>query len=208
MNKNKHIAKCILAALLLCNAATSFSQVGINTLIPRKTLEVAGDVHFTEDLKIGVYNPVTDSDTHTFLIQNATNELETLDVSNPTTEALGYIQEYIIENPNGDWVYEFDTGIDATDYVVISISAHFSDEIKMQSSYRDDSSIPYTSTFIFNGTWHITADYPRAGPDAGIIGSWNIKTLIFSRDLSKQFGTINIPMSESTTGSATTPIID
>ncbi len=204
----KYIHQCLFVTILFCNIAISFSQVGINTITPRKTLEVAGDMYVSEDLEIGVYNPLTDSDTHTFLIQNASDEIETLDVSNPTTEALGYIQEYIIENPNGDWVYEFDTGIDATDYVVISISSHFSDEIKMQSSYRDDSSIPYTSTFIFNGTWYITADYPRAGPAAGVNGSWNVKTLIFSRDLSKQFGTVNIPMTESTTGSATTPIID
>jgi len=201
----------LFSIIFLCLTSTVFSQIGINTTTPRKTLEVGGDVQISNNINIGLIKPLKDNDTSTFLIQDNDNSIKSLDVSNPTGAALGYIQEYIITNPNLDWVRDFDTGIDASEFVLITISAFFDKELKISTSTNavDNSSMPYTAPFIKNGTWHIIADYPMvANKDTSAIGTWTIQTLIFSKDLSKQFGTLNIPMANATTGSALAPIVD
>lgn len=209
--KTYNIQNLLLFTFFLYSSFTLFSQVGINTKNARKTLEVAGDMIISGGVDIGTYNPLKDSDTSSFLIQESNNTIKSLDVSNPTGVALAYIQEYIIVNPNLDWVKDFDTGIDATDYVLIITSASFDQELKLVTAAgaEDNASLPFSSTFIKFGTWHIVADYPQAAnSDVNAIGTWTIGTLIFSSDVSKQFGSIDIPMSNASTGSASTPVID
>jgi hypothetical protein len=194
--------------MLLCIATLSFSQVGINTTEPRKTLEVGGDMRISEDIDIGIINALSNEDAATFLIQNNQNNIQVLDVSNPTGAALGYIQEYVIVNANLDWVLNFNTQINAAEFDLISISAYYDKELVL-SSASENFSLPYTAAFIQNGTWRIIADFPQAAnQDTNAIGTWRISTLIFSKDLSKQFGVIEIPMGNQTTGSATLPIIN
>ena len=212
MNTCKTNFRSFLLIALLANISIVFSQVGINTTSPRKTLEVAGDMKISNDIEIGTMDPLLDANVSSFLIQDATNSVKSLDVSNPTGVALAYIQEYYIVNPNLDWVKNFDTGIDASDYVVIATSASYDLELDLTDSGtgpEKNASLPYTSTFVDGGTWRIKADYPQAANvDEAAIGTWTITTLIFSSDVSKQFGTIDIPMSNTSTGTAITPIID
>lgn len=206
--------KLPLACLVVILQIVSFqlvAQVGINTPNPRATLEVAGDALISGGIEIGSYDTLSDNDISTFLIQEGDNSLKSLNVSNPTGVALAYIQEYIIEDPNLDWVKDFDTGIDATDYVVIVTSASFNQELDLTNNpgAENNSSIPFASAFISNGTWHIVADYPQAANlDESAMGIWTVGTLIFSNDVSKQFGTIPIPMANTTIGAASSPIID
>lgn len=202
-----------LIATLFVNISVTISQnVGINTTTPRKTLEVAGDMVISSTIDIGVYNQLEDGDTSTFLVQRSTDRLAALNVSKPTGIALAYIQEYFIENPNLDWIKNFETGVDATDYVMIVTSASFDQELDLSNNGNgpeNNASLPYATTFVENGTWHIKADYPQAANvDETAIGTWTITTLIFSGDMSKQFGSISIPMSNTSSGSALTPIID
>lgn len=186
-----------------------YSQVGINTTNPRKTLEVGGNVKISDFLTIKEIHALKDDDTSTFLIQDNFNYISIMDVSNPTGAALGYIQEYLIVNPDLDWVLDFDTKVNADQYVLNIISANFDRELIMNTSNGMNSSIPYSSAFIRNNTWHIIADYPVANNKyKSEIGTWTITTLIYSKDLSKQFGTVNIPMNNKTTGSASAPIIN
>jgi len=190
---------------------SGYSQVGINTDSPRTKLEIAGDMKISNDLDIGTIDVMDQSDTSTFLIQDIDNSIKTLDVSNPTGAALGYVQDYIITNPNLDWIKEFDTGVDANDYVMIVISASYDQEIVMAASpvdVKDKSSAPYATTFVKDNRWHIRADYPKSASIPSVIGTWTIQTLIFSSDLSKQFGTVNVPMASSSSGSALNPILD
>ena len=165
----------------------------------------------SNSVEIGDYSGLNDADASTFLIQETNNSIKSLDVSNPTGVALAYIQEYVIEDPNLDWVKDFDTGIDAVDYVVIVTSASFNQELDLTNSAgaADNASIPFSSAFIKNGTWHLVADYPQAANiDETAMGIWTISTLIFSNDVSKQYGTIGVPMSGNSTGSAVSPIIN
>ncbi|WP_416441887.1 hypothetical protein ACH3O9_15080 [Leeuwenhoekiella sp. A16] len=184
---------------------TLVAQVGIGTETPRTKLEVAGDMKIVADIAIGTINKITDDDSSTFLIQDDTDKIKALDVSHPTGAALGYIQEYIIRNPNEDWILNFDTGVNANNFVLNTISAYYDRELDIGS----ESSIPYTSAYISGGTWHIIADFPSANNlNGNEIGTWTITTLIYSQDLSKQFGSIVIPMAGGTTGTATNPVIN
>lgn len=187
---------------------TAFSQtdgVGIGTTQPRAKLEVAGDARLSEGISIGIIDNLEDNDTSTFLIQEQSNKIKTLDVSNPTGAALGYIQVYEIYNPNEDWVLDFDTRVNANDFVLNAISASYDRELDMGFN----STIPYYSAFISNGTWHITADFPEANNrNPAELGTWTVTCLIYSKDLSKQFGRVEIPMAGNTTGAAANPIVD
>lgn len=198
-----------ISVFCICPLFSAYSQIGINTTNPRETLEVGGDMKISESILVKTIAPLNDTDTSTFLIQDENDFIKTLDVSNPTGAALGYIQEYEIVNPNLDWVLDFDTRVDADQYVLNTISANFNRELKMNTSGGTNSSIPYTSAYIKNGTWHIIADYPSANnKDEAEEGTWTITTLIYSKDLSKQFGTVDIPMNNTSTGEALTPIIN
>ena len=204
-------APAILVCLLLSMTNYSFGQVGINTDSPRKALEVAGDMNVTGNVTITNYNGLVDSDSSTFLLQETDDSIKSIDVSNPTGAALGYIQEYEIVNPNKDWVKDFDTGIDATDFVLLVISAVYDKDLVIDNNgkERDNFSLPYTATFIEGGTWHIIADYPMvANISNQDDGTWLITTFIIYKDLAKQFGIETVPMSGATTGSAASPIID
>ena len=189
----------------------SAQSVGINTTTPRTTLEVAGDTQVTGTIEISNYDSLKDGESSTFLVQEGDGSVKSLNVSNPTGVALAYIQEYVIEECNLDWIKEFDTGINSSEYVVIVTSASFDQELDLSNNpgIEGNFSFPYAAAYIQNGTWHLVADYPQAANlDKSVDGTWIIKTLIFSNDVSKQFGSITIPMSNGTTGSATSPIID
>ncbi len=199
----------LVVVLALFSSQILYAQVGIGTTTARKTLEVAGNAIISGNVDIGTFNPMADGDSSTFLIQESDNSIKSLDVSNPTNSALGYIQEYVITNMDEDWVREFDTGIDASQYVLIVTSASFDQELDLTENNDAplNSSLPYTATFVKAGTWRIIADYPMAANPAGI-GTWTLKTLIFSNDLSKQFGTEVVDMNDGTTGAATSPIVN
>jgi hypothetical protein len=200
-------SKSYFLVLFLAVATSLAAQngVGIGTTTPRKTLEVAGDVRISEGIEIVEIDNLADEDASTFLIQDDNLKIKALDVSNPTGAALGYIQEYIIYNPNEDWVLDFDTQINSSDFVLNTISAYYDRELDI-GQY---SSIPYYSAFIKNGTWHIIADFPSANNvKASELGTWTISTLIYSRDLSKQLGNVEVLMGGSTVGAATNPVIN
>ena len=208
MFKIAHVLLFPLYFIMVSNALAQQS-VGIGTKTPRTKLEVAGSMNVSGQLDFQK-DAITENDRSTFLIQNNNDKIKTLDVSNPTGAALGYIQEYVIENPNGDWVKDFDTQVDASEFVMISISAFYNVELVISS---DDAlangSAPYTAAFIKNGTWHLIADFPVVSNIAGSgVGTWRFTTLIFSKDLSKQFSDVIVNMANESTGVAANPIID
>lgn len=205
-----HVFLILLLHVLLPQYICSQNAVGIGTTTPRTTLEIAGGMIISQKLDLVRKEKITDIDSSTFLIQNGTNEIKTLDVSNPTGAALGYIQKYIITNPQGDWINDFDTQINASEFVLISISAFFDRELVISGSGNalNNGSAPYTAAFIENGTWHLIADFPVvSNKNAAEIGTWTFTTLIYSQDLSKQFGTVNVPMNNKSTAAALEAVI-
>lgn len=203
--------KITTICFLIVSVCSISQNVGINTVTPRKTLEVAGDVLVSETVDFKKFRNLEDVDTNTFLKQESDGSIAGLNVSNPTGAALAYIQEFEITNMNGDWILDFDTRVDAGDYVVIPVSSYYNQSLSVDdfTIAPEHFSIQYSSTFILNGTWHLIADYPASDNlDPSVEGVWKITTLIFSRNFSKQFGISEFLMNGNTIGQATTPILD
>ncbi len=201
----------IIGILLVAFQGVS-QNVGINTTTPRKTLEVAGDAVISGAIDVRNLKDLQDSDTTTFVKQDPDGSVVSLNVSNPTGAALAYVQEYELVNMDGDWILDFDTAIDADDYVMVPVSSYFNQTlvVNTHTNAADHFSMQYCSTFVRNGTWHIIADYPAASNVSTSTTSlvWKITTLIFSKNLSKQFEVTEYAMNGATTGAATTPILD
>lgn len=186
-----------------------FSQVtGINTTTPRKTLEVNGTTKISNNLIIGRIDELDDADDYTFLMQEDSDKIRELDVTNPVSSALGYMQDYNIEQVLRDWLLEFDTGIDVNGFVMIVISSSFNLEVGFISGGALGFALPSVQAFKKNGTWHLKADYPAIDPVGGLNGTWSISTLIVSNDLIKQFPVETVNMANATTSVAVTPILD
>lgn len=196
---------CLIICFCFLHHAT-YSQVGINTIQPRKDLEVNGDMRISEDLIINELKPILNNQDATFLIQDTDNKIRSMDVTGSNNAALGYIKKYILDNPNGDWVRNFDTKISADNYSLTIISAFYDRSIYMnnRSGYF---TIPNYSTFIEGGTWRLEADYPAATSD-GRSSSWIITVLIYSKDLAKTLPNQNINMRGSNTETANNPLIN
>ena len=118
--------------------------VGIGTTNPRVKLEVAGDARVQNTVTISTINDLKDDDTSTFLIQDGNSKIKSLDVSNPTGAALGYIQIYELYDPQEDWVFDFDTRVDANEFVLNTLSASYDRELDINSN----ATIPFYSAFI------------------------------------------------------------
>ena len=199
----------VVFVILLCYLPSS-AQVGINTITPRKTLEVNGNVQISGNLDIGTVNDLTNSDTYTFLMQEPSGNIKALDVANVSLgNALGYLQTYEIQEVYYDFLRDFDTGIDSTQYVMTVNSCSFDREVAFFPSQPTDGfAIPSVQAFVENGTWHLKANYPTITTNDLSNGTWTIETIIFTSDLVKQFSQQVFNMSNTTTGSATTAILN
>ena len=197
--------KNILLFIFCLLSLPIFAQVGINTTTPRTTLEVAGNTIIDGTINVNNIDVVQNEDVSYLLTQNQGNmikELNTTQVGN----ALAYFQEYVLTNVNGDWVRNFNTNVQASKYSMIVISAYFSRELVMNGT-PENFAIPAVSAFVdgLTPTWRLRADYPSAGTKGEINGTWTIKTLIITRNITKG---IPMDMDGGTTQQAEAPIID
>lgn len=181
-------------------------NVGINTTDPRTKLEVGGDMNVNGGIQINELNAVGMADQSVLLGQLGDGLVKELDAGVEGT-AIAYFQEYRLRNMNGDWVLDFNTNINSSEYVVTIISAFFSQGLEM-SSNPTNFTIPYISAYIDGGTWHLIADYPSANPVTNAEGVWVIRTLILSKDFSKDFPQQVVDLNGTRNGAASTPVID
>jgi len=114
-----------------------------------------------------------------------------------------------LQNANGDWINDFDTRINSTDYSVVIVGYSYSDPVAL--SYDN---VPKTNVkvFVSGGTWRLSLDYAdsssydAAGNQKN--GTWFVNLLIIKN---KQLNTITkktYNLGGSSVGSALTPIID
>lgn len=199
--------KLFFLIILACVGTRFYAQVGINTTNPRTALEVAGTAQLLE-LEVEDIPEVEDGQKATFLIQTSDEYIYTLDASNPESTALAYLIVYNLENPDGDWVLNYNTLIPADTYDVFAISAFYDKEL---SYFRGHQwfTIPYYAAFIEGGTWRLIADYPGfTNQNENDVGTWTITVAVYSKTLSKNLGNQTVNMNGSGTGTATTPLLD
>lgn len=199
-------------AILCCSfliSASLYSQVGINTTTPRKDLEVKGDMIISEELKIQDLKPILNNQKATFLIQDVTNKIRSMDVIGDNNAAMGYVITYKLGKRNSDWIENFNTNINTDDYTVSIISAFFNKPVQMQDSNKlpDFFTIPNYSAFEENNTWRLSVDYPAANLNNNS-GIWTISLLIFPKDFVKKLPNQTVEMLGGNTQSAQSPIIN
>jgi len=108
-----------------------------------------------------------------------------------------------------DFLRDFDTGIDDTQYTMIVTAYNFDREVAFfPSGPTDGFAIPSVQAFKSGGTWHIKANYPTITTADLQNGTWTIDTLIFTSDLVKQFPQQIVNMSNTATGAAAIAMLD
>lgn len=209
--------KTVVFSTLILLGSILYAQVGINTDSPRPgvALEVYGTMK-TKKVIFPDLPPLTLQDRNSFLylIQDQTdNSLGMLDLTASNggngNEAGGIstLLTYVISNVNGDWILDFDTKVNATNYALVVLSASFDRPIE-----GTNPALPIAGTKVgISGTWHIEADYSAV--DSSTNGTWTITCVAYPKTYAKIFPqqTVSINANQNgnnQSGSATQPLID
>lgn len=209
--------KTIVFSSIFLLGSILYAQVGINTDNPRPgvALEVYGSMK-AKKVIFPDLPPVTVDDRETFLylVQDQTdNSLGMLDLTANTgvggnnAGGISTLLTYVLENVDGDWILDFDTKINATNYALVVLSASFDRAVQ-----GTNPALPIAGTKIgTNGNWHIEADYSAVNSNTN--GKWTITCVAYPKTYAKIFPqqTVNINSSSTgnnNSGAATTPLVD
>jgi len=166
--------------------------VGINMNTPSATLDVNGNLKIrTTDAVSNSFNNVSP-----LVIDNNSKELKIVQSSTGNTFAINYII-YHLNHVNRDWVNNFDTKINTTDYAVVVVGSYFTETLVATEGSFNPLDI---YAFEEGGTWRIKADY-YYGASTGN-GSWAVYCLIINKSILKMLPLVSINMNGSQTGSA------
>lgn len=194
-----------------------FAQVGINTETPRQgaALDVQGSMKAKKvifpDLPAVT---VDDRESFLYLVQDQTdNSLSMLDLTasngsgGGTAGGISTLLTYVISNVNGDWILNFDTKVNATNYALVVLSASFDRAVQ-----GTNPALPIAGTKIGSGgTWILEADYSAV--QSATNGTWTITCVAYPKTYAKIYPqqTVNINSSSTgnnNSGSASQPLID
>ena len=203
--------KTIFVSLaLLLFTTTTIAQVGINTNTPRGALDVKGDMVSSNYILPINIDPVDVSikDSYNLLLQNTvSNNIEILDVRATDNAGIAALVTFELKAPNGDWVENFNTRIDANNFALVVLSGYFSSNITGTSS--TESALPGVGAKVVDGTWYLNADYP--GMNSSVTNGdqkWIITCSLFPKSFVKIFPEQAIDMKNLATGVASNPILN
>jgi hypothetical protein len=204
--------KVLLISLTTLLLSTSmFAQVGINTTTPRSSLEVNGDMIAKQLIFPENLDPVTVDikKSYNLLVQNTvTNNIEILDVRTTDNTGIAALVTFELIHPNGDWVENFNTQIDATKYALVVLSGYFSENITGASA---TSALPGVGAKVVDNKWVLNADYPAINSTVtNGTQKWVITCSIFPQSFVKIFPEQTVDMNGSGTNSNSggTPILN
>lgn len=206
--------KTVVFSTLLLLGSFLLAQVGINTDSPRSgvALEVNGTMK-TKKIIFPDLPPVTtdDRDSFLYLVQDQTdNSLNMLDLTagsgGSSAGGISTLLTFVLQNVDGDWVLDFDTKINAENYALVVLSAHYDRIVD-----GTNPALPIAGTKVLNGTWRLEADYSAVSSDTD--GTWTINCVAYPKTYAKIIPQQNVTINFSgtgnnTTGSATTPIVN
>ena len=200
--------KKILIIALLFTLAQLTAQVGINTDIPRGSLEVKGDIVaneyiFPENLDL-VQDEIKDLYYLLVQTQDSDKNIKLLDVTDSKSPGIAALVTLKLTGPDGDWIKSFNTKIDASKYALVVMSGYYTDNV----GYQNVSALPGIGAFIQDNTWHINADYPSLDrKNENNENAWVISCSIFHKNYVKLFNEQTIDMENSGTKSALKPLL-
>jgi len=192
-----------LSLILMSSLGAQLGNVGINTITPRVKLDINGS-YKSSKIITGTTPLVTAAEKQRYLLLNHStldNRIRRIDSSQPGAPGLASIITYRLTNVNRDWVENFNTKINATNYSLMVLSAFF--DLDLQGT---NIAIPSFGVKNVNNEWVLYADYSELGANAN--GTWNIVCAIYPNTYVKIFpekGPINL--NSTSTGTDTTPIL-
>lgn len=189
--------KGLLTLFSLFSAISLFAQVGINTDSPRagSAIDINGSMKSTNVLLPANLPAVsiTERESFVYLVQDQnTDAIELLDLSASGTGGISSILTYQLQNVNGDWVLDFDTKINSTNYALVILSAWFNEDLE-----GDNPAPPVARTKEIGGTWHLEADYSAVASDNN--GTWNITCVVYPKTYAKIYPLQVVNMQGGTT---------
>jgi len=192
-----------LSLILMSSLGAQLGNVGINTITPRVKLDINGS-YKSSKIITGNTPFITAAEKDRYLLLNHSiidNRIRRVDSSQPGAPGLASIITYRLTNVNRDWVENFNTKINATNYSLMVLSAFF--DLDLQGT---NIAIPSFGVKNVNNEWILYADYSELGANAN--GTWNIVCAIYPNTYVKIFpeeGPTNL--NNTSTGVDTTPIL-
>ena len=164
-------------------------RMGINTQYPETDLHVNGTFKVEKLILAKDFETLGPVEDYTFLLKSADNSVisynQFLDFGKGEgadfIAPLNLIQFKInTDNSDKDWIYEFDTNIDAKRFAVIISS--FGYNLPVHSGERE-TPVQQIFPFIKNDKWYLKADYASFRPTGKDLGSgqWVLNLLVFDR---------------------------
>ena len=185
---------------------TENGNVGIGTTNPN------GKLHINGNMILGDAESTSGStNVSTVVRDNATGELKVAvsETGNPYT--INYLV-YKLKNVNKDFVHNFNTNIDTSQYTVAVVGSTFDSKgFTLKSNPVHPQGVPTFSpldVFAFeqSGTWRLRADYVDADTADGTTnGDWTVYCLVINKSIVKTLPTIESNLNGNHIGSAPAP---
>ncbi|HEY4540386.1 MAG TPA: hypothetical protein VIG94_10300 [Faecalibacter sp.] len=200
--------KKIFTPFFLLSLVFSYSQVGINTEVPRGILEVNGDIIANDYVFPKNLESVNDEikDLYYLLVQSQdeTKNIQLLDIEDSKSPGIAALVTFRLHKPDGDWIQSFNTKIDATKYALVVLSGYFTHNVGSGSN----NALPGIGAYIKENVWYINADYPSLNNlETTEEYAWIIRCSIYHKNYVKIFNQQNIDMNNSGTKTASTPLL-
>jgi len=180
--------------------------IGINTAKPRTDVDINGSFK-SDNIIAGVVDQIglEEKDRYLLLTQNISdNSIKKIDPRVAGSPGIATIATYKLQNVGGDWVENFNTRINTTDFAVVILSAYFDRDLSLGSS--GILALPSFGVRNIGGFWNLYADY--SGMSSLTDGTWTFICAIYPKTYVKLFGERTKNLGNTSSGTEATPILN
>lgn len=180
--------------------------IGINTAKPRTDVDINGSFK-SDNIIAGVVDQIglEEKDRYLLLTQNISdNSIKKIDPRVAGSPGIATIATYKLQNVGGDWVEDFNTRINTTDFAVVILSAYFDRNLSLGSS--GILALPSFGVRNVGGFWSLYADYSGMSPLTD--GTWTFICAIYPKTYVKLFGERTRNLGNTSSGTEATPILN
>lgn len=180
------------------------NRIGIRTIAPKAALDVNGN------MILGQASATSQNGSYSTIVRdNSTGELKIAQSSTGNTFPISYIT-FELKNVDGDWVKDYNTKINSSDYTVAVIGSSFIDPSEPSGTFlgvkgQMGFSPLNISAVSSGGTWHISADYYGSMPLSGKNGTWTISCLVINKSIIQTLPGVYEDMGGNKVKTATAP---
>lgn len=180
---------------------TSGGRVGIGTINPTAQLQTTGN------MILGAATLTNGTAGYSTMVRNnTTGELRVATSSSGNAFVFNNVV-YQINNVSGDFINDFNTNVNSTQYTVIITGSSFitANGGGLSNSSTGTFSPKNIYAYSNGGTWHLSADYRGGNTADSVNGSWTIYCLVINNTFMNSLGTVTSNLGGSSNGAAATP---